>query len=144
MSLKTTITRAEYLQLLGLKIMADRHLSELDHLVDAAKSIVGEEDKFAHMGDLMFTESMAVDESLRKLEIKVLPDPPKPAISEGWEVEPIVLDQGGENERQGYLLVRDTGGGREEIPLECAAAPIVEALLKAVAPSTPPEDLRAD
>ncbi len=60
-----------------------------------------------------------------------------PAITQGWEVEPIILDQNGPDERQGYLLVRGHGEGREEIPLDVKAAPIVEAMLRAIAPVIP-------
>lgn len=128
---KITITRAEYLQLLGMKMMSDRHLARLNELVDSARAITGEEDKWGHMGDLMFTEDETVDNQLRKLGITVLPETPKPAIAEGWEVEPSVV-----NDEQAYFLVHATKG-RFQIPNE--SADLIEALLKAVAPSIPQE-----
>jgi hypothetical protein len=129
---KTQITRAEYLQLLGLKMMGNQHLAKLDDLIETAKEIVGEEDQWAHVGDMMFTESQTVDETLRKLTITVLPEPPRPSIMEGWEVEPHVID--GE---QAYSLVHATKG-RILIPNE--SADLIEALLKLAAPAVPQEN----
>ncbi len=53
---KTTITRAEYVQLRGLKLIAERHLSAINEIVENARLITGEEGRFGYMGDLMFSE----------------------------------------------------------------------------------------
>jgi hypothetical protein len=137
---KTQITRAEYLQLLGMKTIGDQHLAALNELLAVACSIVGEEDKWSHMGDCFWTDDQTVAATLKKMEITVLPEPPIPLITKGWEVEPIILDMGKPEERQGYLLVRGEGEGREEIPLDVKAAPIIEALIRAVAPSIPEDN----
>jgi hypothetical protein len=136
---KSTITRAEYTQLLGLKLLAEQNVKKLDEYRDVAASIAGEEEKFGHIGDMIWSDQ-SVDETLSKLKITVLPDPPRPAIAEGWVLEPIVIDERGPEERQGYLLVRETADRREEIPLDPKAAEIFLALQRAL----PPEHLRSE
>jgi len=138
---KNTITRAEYLQLLGLTIIANRACAEIKRLIEAAQAIVGEDSKeYGHIDDLMWSDQFTVDEILRKLEIKVEAEKP----TGGSAVEPVILDERGPNERQGYILWRMQGAQREEIPLNPEAADLVRDLLKQMAPSAPPEDLRAD
>jgi hypothetical protein len=133
---KTQITRAEYLQLLGLKMMGNQHLAKPNDLIETAREITGEDDRWGHIGDMMFTEDQTVDETLRKLSITVLPEPPKLPISDGWEVEPAVV-----NDEQAYFLVHPTKG-RFQIPNE--SAELIEAMLRAVAPLIPQEPTVAD
>lgn len=133
---KTTITRAEYLQLLGMKKMADTYTAQIQELIKAGQTISGEGDSYGHIADAFWADSNTLSEALRKLHITVLPDPPVTPVTQGWEIEPIVV-----NDEQGYLLVRGTGENREELPLPLKTKDLMEALLRAQAPSVPPEDL---
>lgn len=81
---KTTITRAEYLQLVGLRASAIRHVGQLKELVLAAVEITGEyedrdgvrrPEKYGHASDLIWSDPDSrdgdVDGQLRKLGITV-------------------------------------------------------------------------
>lgn len=74
--MKTTITRSEYLQLLGLRLLAQRANSELYRLIDAAGAIIGEDEpRRGHIGDTFWgDESDDVDTMLRKMKVTVEAD----------------------------------------------------------------------
>lgn len=75
---KKTITHAEYLQLLGLRLIADRHQSAMDELSKAAAAITGETDELGHTYDYVWS-NRELDEMLDVLELKVeLPATGKP------------------------------------------------------------------
>ena len=79
--MKSSITHAEYLQLQGLKAMAQQHVEAITRVAVAARQIVGEpsREKYdcGHVDDLMWSDNEAVDNTLRKMGITV--DPPLPA-----------------------------------------------------------------
>lgn len=74
---KTSITRDEYLQLLGLKTLSKEYNKILDLLTNAVQRITGELDhngnpeKSGHNSDFIFGDR-ELDDMLRILEIKVI------------------------------------------------------------------------
>lgn len=71
-SSKKTITRDEYLQLLGLKMLGNLASGHIEEYVKAARAIVAEESDWGHMADMMYDSDLTVDEQLKKLDIKIL------------------------------------------------------------------------
>lgn len=71
-----TITRNEYLQLVGLIALAQRHNQALRELDEAARAITHEE-RDGHTSDTIydsFSLGVDVDDLLRRLKIAVEPD----------------------------------------------------------------------
>lgn len=69
-----TITRSEYLQLVGLMALAQRHNQALRELDEAARGITHEE-RDGHTSDAIYDAfSLGVDDLLRRLKIAVEPD----------------------------------------------------------------------
>lgn len=70
-----TITRSEYLQLLGLDALARKHNAALHDILEAMEEITGEAgtDRAGegHCADLVWSENLTVDEQLPKLGITV-------------------------------------------------------------------------
>jgi hypothetical protein len=74
---KTEISRNEYLQLVGLLVLAKRHNDALDEIVRAAAEITGESDEyggFGLTGDVAYGHDPDADALLRHLEITVRDD----------------------------------------------------------------------
>ncbi len=66
-----TINQSEYLQLMGLLVLAKRHNDALNQIVDAVRAITGEEDDMGHSSDAVYSDYSA-DELLKKLDIRVI------------------------------------------------------------------------
>ncbi len=64
------ITRAQYLQLLGLQLIAERHLNALRDAERAARELVGVEEEGSLIDDAMWG-SRTIDEVLAVSDIKV-------------------------------------------------------------------------
>lgn len=87
---KTTITTHEYVQLVGLKTLADGHLLALSDISGAILAITGEEnetgdpDTDGHAGDLIWAGNVRVEDMLRKLGITVEEREPAPSPAEKY------------------------------------------------------------
>lgn len=80
---KTTITKSEYLQLLGLKMLADESSRHQQELLKSASKITGEEhDRGGHTSDLIYDQNTSVNHALKMLGITVV-DSPSPEQSAG-------------------------------------------------------------
>lgn len=88
MTTPRTITRAQYLQLLGLVTLARHHNAALNDIVAAALDITDERDEegkrnqWGHTSDLIYSEE-SLDAKLGYMKITVAPD--APANGEGWK-----------------------------------------------------------
>lgn len=72
--MKTSISKKEYHQLLGLKVLADKHNQSMHEIVAAAKELVGDADKdYSHMDDWAWG-SRETDEVLRLMKVEVRKD----------------------------------------------------------------------
>jgi hypothetical protein len=65
-----TITRGQYLQLLGLQTLAKQHWSAINDIEKAALEITKEDNDIGHTMDMM-ADSRNIDDGLRILGIKV-------------------------------------------------------------------------
>lgn len=65
------ITQRDYQALLGLRVLADRHVAALNEIHAAVMEITGEEDTIGHSNDSTYG-SRELDEMLKLLEIKVV------------------------------------------------------------------------
>lgn len=65
-----TITKSEYLQLIGLLKVAEGYNAMLRSVAEAVRLITGEEDDLGHSSDAVYSDSSA-DELLKKLGITV-------------------------------------------------------------------------
>jgi hypothetical protein len=72
---KPTITRNEYLQLVGLLTVAKRHTAMLREIIPAVREIIGEQDDRGHSEDAVWGD-YSPEELLEKMEITVEPTPP--------------------------------------------------------------------
>lgn len=79
---KTTITRAEYLQLVGLMALAERHNEKLKDIAVCALDLTGESDDMGHTYDAVYSGEYDADGLLQRLGITV-EDPDPPAIVGG-------------------------------------------------------------
>jgi len=70
MTSKQSITKSEYHQLLGLRVIAKRHWDALNEIEKAAREITGEKEGHGHADDMM-SGSRPIDEGLEILGIKV-------------------------------------------------------------------------
>lgn len=71
------ISNNEYLQLLGLKTLADRANAELLQIERAACAITGEEpESGGHTGDIVYG-NRGVLEAIKIMDIRIVPDDPK-------------------------------------------------------------------
>ncbi len=74
---KTSITRSEYLQLLGLRKLAESYTETLNQLVVIGQKITGELDSrgkpeyYGHLSDSIFGDR-GIDEMLSLLELNVI------------------------------------------------------------------------
>jgi hypothetical protein len=72
---KETITRAEYLQLLGLSLMASQHDQKMRDIRDSIYELLGtseDDDKHSHVSDLLWGgDYMNVDRLLKGLNIRL-------------------------------------------------------------------------
>lgn len=68
---KTEITHAEYLQLLGLGLLAKNHTANLLDIVSSASALVGEKDNSGHAADEMWSDDPSIDTLLERLSITV-------------------------------------------------------------------------
>lgn len=68
-----SITHNQYLQLIGLKTVCEKHNAMCTATLEAAAEITGE-DMHGHMSDILFG-GRPLDEGLRLMEIEVLPRP---------------------------------------------------------------------
>ena len=67
---KATVARDEYLQLMGLLVLAKKHQAIMDDLEESVREITGEEGASGHSSDAVFDHHDA-DELLRKLGLGV-------------------------------------------------------------------------
>lgn len=67
---KENINEFEYYQLMGLKALADECSQRLDHLVEAANKITGDED-WSHTSDWMYGGKETAEALLKKLKISI-------------------------------------------------------------------------
>jgi len=69
--MKTKITKKEYLQIVGLLALADKHMNMMSDIEDTLRNIVGEEDECGHCGDAIIDKGLRnADSLLKKLNIK--------------------------------------------------------------------------
>jgi len=64
------ITKSQYMQLIGLKTVADSLLKQLENVEKAAMEITGEDDSLGHTSDMIYG-SRELDEMLKLLKIEV-------------------------------------------------------------------------
>lgn len=69
---RNTISRNEYLQLLGLKTLAIKHNKDLESIRQAMIEITAEEDEQGHTADTVWDNEQTVDTMLFNLEIEVV------------------------------------------------------------------------
>ena len=69
-SKKTTITKNEYLQLVGLQALANSYLKKIDDLESLAYELTGELDSFGFTTD-MICNDRGIDEVLEQLDITI-------------------------------------------------------------------------
>lgn len=69
-----TISKEQYLQLIGLLAVAEKHNGMLESILEAVREITGEEDKFGHSADMIYG-STTLDNALEYLDITVLKRP---------------------------------------------------------------------
>ena len=69
-STKTSITKNEYLQLVGLQTLSESYLEKLDDLEKTAYEITGELDKYSYTTDMIFNDR-DIDDVLKQLGIEV-------------------------------------------------------------------------
>lgn len=78
-----TITRSQYLQLLGLKTLAEQHNRKLEDIIQAVADIVdgrGEKgDIDGNVDDMVYSSVIGVDDLLQKLEISIADEPLPPS-----------------------------------------------------------------
>lgn len=68
------VSKAEYQQLLGLKLLADQHNAALKAIVEAGEAILSEErGGHGHVADTMYAERGGIDDLLRLLNLTVEP-----------------------------------------------------------------------
>lgn len=79
---KTTITRAEHLQLVGLLALAERYNRMLTEVHDAARQLTGEADDMGHTYDAVYSGDQDADTLLQRLGITV-EEPDQAAIVGG-------------------------------------------------------------
>jgi hypothetical protein len=72
---KASITRTEYLQLLGLLTVAKRHTAMLRELIPAVREILGQQEDRGHADDAVWGD-YSIEELLEKMEVTVEPSPP--------------------------------------------------------------------
>lgn len=76
--MKTTITHSEYLQLLGLAVLAADANKRLYGVVDSAGTILGTPgERDSHMADAFYSEDPDVDAALKKMGVVVEPQAEK-------------------------------------------------------------------
>lgn len=80
------ITRAQYLQLLGLKLLAGNHWRAIEDLDKTAMQITDERDRdgnpetCGHTSDVMLDKDATIEDLLKRLNITVAPGEPG-----GWK-----------------------------------------------------------
>lgn len=79
LSLRKHITRSDYLKLLGLKLLADRHNAALKNIVEAANEITGECEPDGtpvftggNTDDSFYGDMRTIDELIALLGLKVV------------------------------------------------------------------------
>jgi hypothetical protein len=70
MTCKSSITKSEYLQLIGLLVLAKGHNDNLKELAKAIREITGESHDQGHSTDAAYCDYSA-DDLLQKLEIPI-------------------------------------------------------------------------
>jgi hypothetical protein len=75
---KETISRAEYLQLLGLSLMANQHAKKMEEIRDSIYELLGtseSDDQHGHVSDLLWAgdRNVSVNWLLKGLNITVEP-----------------------------------------------------------------------
>lgn len=68
---KDTLTRAEYLQLLGLLTLAKRHYMTIESISHAAQALTGEDNQHGVTDEAVWTGDVDVDALLVKLGMTV-------------------------------------------------------------------------
>jgi hypothetical protein len=68
--MKTKVSKAQYLQLVGVLALAEMYHAKLRDLHDAARAITEEQDNCGHTNDAVYSDFDA-DALLRKLKITV-------------------------------------------------------------------------
>jgi len=69
--MKTKITKKEYLQIVGLLALAEKHMNATEDIEEALREIVGEKEKYGHCGDAVIDKELRNANSLlKKLNIK--------------------------------------------------------------------------
>lgn len=70
-----TITKPQYYQLIGLKVLAERHNKALEEIIQAAADLLdardGSGDADGFIADTIYSNSITVDALLKKLDITV-------------------------------------------------------------------------
>jgi hypothetical protein len=79
---RSTISRSEYFQLIGLLVLAKRYNAMLTELVVAARAITGETDEMGHTADGVYCDYTA-DAIMEKLGIQI--EGPPPAVVDAGE-----------------------------------------------------------
>jgi hypothetical protein len=73
--MKTKVTKKEYLQMVGLLTLADKHMKIIADITNELREIVGEKEEWGHCGDAVIDDNLRnVDSLLKKLK-----------ISRGWQ-----------------------------------------------------------
>jgi hypothetical protein len=67
---KQQITNNEYLQLLGLQVLASKHYRMTNDIQRSVASIIGHEDSL--VGDCLWDENNSIAEALQKMGIEVV------------------------------------------------------------------------
>ena len=65
---KQTVSQNEYLQMIGLKTLANGFLAKLDDIQTALEEIT-EEEEWGHTADTVWTKEATIDELLNSLNI---------------------------------------------------------------------------
>ncbi len=69
--MKTKVSKKEYLQIVGLLALADKHMNMVDDIQNALREIVGEKEEWGHCGDAVIDSTLRnADSLLKKLNIK--------------------------------------------------------------------------
>jgi hypothetical protein len=70
--MKTTITKHQRLELIGLLALAEKHMNALDDINEAAQELTGDTEDGGHVCDAIFDSSRRdADALLKRLDIKV-------------------------------------------------------------------------
>ncbi len=69
--MKTKVSKKEYLQIVGLLTLADKHMNMVDDIQNALREIVGEKEDWGHCGDAVIDATLRnADSLLKRLNIK--------------------------------------------------------------------------